>query len=447
MRTPNTSPAGHGNRVLLAAAAAAAAALLSARPALAQTFDANAAFVANENNAATETSSTFGPFTVGYGNAVDDAPFAAFTPAEHTNAFAGNASTQGFLTNNNVIVPAVVVNVSPSDAGFAGLQPGEILLHPGGRGPNGFDPPILDATLRFTAPTATSYALNGAFRSLDAGSTNNYVLVNGVPQAIGAGPGGSITDAGAFALTLNLGAGDTVDFAVNEAADGIGSDSTGLRARLTAGARIGIVNIDFNGSRPGDTSPVTYVGQGAAGGGTVFNGLAADSTGGNDNLTVTGTNLQDDAGTPTDIDFSIGPVGGDTEPSQGNEPAALFDDYVFNNSAGNVAPNGSPFSITGLGDAASADLYFYLASFNGGTITVSGAPGAGTPGTFNGLPALFFDDVPVSGGAINGVFGANGATGVLSGLTVVTTVPIPEPTAAAAVVLGAAALLPRRRRA
>ena len=50
------------------------------------------------------------------------------------------------------------------------------------------------------------------------------------------------------------------------------------------------------------------------------------------------------------------------------DPLALFNDYIFNNSAGNSAGQ-SPFTITGLGDNATVDLYFYKRS---GSITIEG---------------------------------------------------------------------------
>ena len=181
------------------------------------------------------------------------------------------------------------------------------------------------------------------------------------------------------------------------------------------------VNIDFDALRPGDTASAgTYSGSGAGGGGVFFNSLVVDSTGGDDNLTVSASNLKSDTGAPTPVAFTIGPVGGDHEPGQPLEPARLYDDYIFNNSAANSAPTGSPFTISGLGEAQVADLYFYVNAFNGGTIEIEGAFDGGTPGTYNGLNALAFFGVPVANGSVSGFFARNGATGVLGGLSVVT---------------------------
>ena len=163
----------------------------------AQTYDANAAFKLNELSGA-ETNSIFGPFTVGYLDRLVPNSFTPFDAGEHTNAFAGNANTQGFLTLNNVIVPAAAVNVFATPfSGFSGLDAGEILLHPGGRGPNGFVGPFFDGVVRFTAPTTSFYHIAGAFRSLASGVTVNTIFHNGVPEM-------SLADAGSFNLTLQL---------------------------------------------------------------------------------------------------------------------------------------------------------------------------------------------------------------------------------------------------
>jgi hypothetical protein len=76
-----------------------------------------------------------------------------------------------------------------------------------------------------------------------------------------------------------------------------------------------------------------------------------------------------------------------------------------------------------------------------GTLSLqSGTPGVG--GTYNGLGALAFLDVPVVNGSVVGTFG-DGQTAVMGGLTIVTAVP--EPGTAALLGLAALSLVRRRR--
>jgi hypothetical protein len=150
-----------------------------------------------------------------------------------------------------------------------------------------------------------------------------------------------------------------------------------LSLPLVTGASV--LNIDFNGARIGDEAGPTYEGPGAAGGGQIWNGISADSRledqTDDDNLTVSGSNLRDDQGVVTTVSFSVGPVGGDVccAPAVTDETdsLALFNEYIFNNSAGNSAGE-SEFSISGLGASDKVDLYFYLRS---GAVTIPGATG------------------------------------------------------------------------
>jgi hypothetical protein len=191
-----------------------------------------------------------------------------------------------------------------------------------------------------------------------------------------------------------------------------------------------IINIDFDGNRnvPGPNSlPLTYVGQGAAAGGTVFNSLPADSRlpdgiTDNDNLTVGGTDLLSSIGTATPVSFTVSPVGGDSTAGRtgGNtddpaNPAALFSDYVFNNSAGNHAGQ-SPFTIGGLGSTPAVDLYFYKGP---GSVFIAGAQPASFAGIgiFTSANTVYFAGVPVTDGQVAGSFG--GGTTVIYGMTIV----------------------------
>lgn len=210
------------------------------------------------------------------------------------------------------------------------------------------------------------------------------------------------------------------------------------------------VNIDFNGTRnnPGpDPDPVTYVGPGAVSagaGGTFFNGLLADSrlpgNLDNDALTVAGTDLKDEFGATTPFDFTISPVGGDT-----NGGDALTTDYIFVNSAGSTSD--ANFTISDLG-GSTADLYF-LVNFTQSSPGVFIPGSTGTPGFVgNGHTYVFFDNVPISGGVITGTLGDPNAAAdvtVLSGLTI-DAIAIPEPGSLALAVLGGIAVAVRRRR-
>jgi hypothetical protein len=199
----------------------------------------------------------------------------------------------------------------------------------------------------------------------------------------------------------------------------------GLAASMQAADGSLIVNIDFNGYRPGDNLGPTFVGKGAAGGGTVFNGLTADSTGGDDNLTVGGVSLLDSLGGVTPISFTLSPVGGDSlltgtvNPTSAN---ALFGDYVFNNSAGNTAGD-SPFTIDGLGSAPMVDVYVYQGNFVGGVTIPGSTPVSFTgKGTFTSANTRVFR-APVVNGQVTGSMG--GGLTVVYGLSIVA--PPPQP--------------------
>lgn len=99
-------------------------------------------------------------------------------------------------------------------------------LHPG---PNGEL-----AIARWTAPTAGTYLISGAFRGNDVVGTstdvhvlhNNASIVDGTVNGFGATQG--------FSQTVFLAAGDRVDFAVGTGGNGFLYDSTGLSAIISA---------------------------------------------------------------------------------------------------------------------------------------------------------------------------------------------------------------------
>ncbi|MCL5097962.1 MAG: hypothetical protein M1608_10640, partial [Candidatus Omnitrophica bacterium] len=192
-----------------------------------------------------------------------------------------------------------------------------------------------------------------------------------------------------------------------------------------------IINIDINGHRTGNPDPTTYVGMGAAGGGTVFNGLSAESAlpdGTDDDfITVTGTNLKDSLGNPTTVGFTISPVaGGNSVTDQGvsADMAPLLGDWVLVAYFGQAPTDSANFVISGLGSATNANLYFYSrGDWPGGytigdesPVTFTAATGGFTAGN-----TIYFKAVPVTDGQITGNFhGIPNAPnlGILSGLTI-----------------------------
>ncbi len=117
-----------------------------------------------------------------------------------------------------------------------------------------------------------------------------------------------------------------------------------------------IVNIDFNGFRSGDVQGPTYSGTvlyGPAGSGTAWNGITIDSINFGDGQTVGGSGLLNSAGVATSIGISVSPVGGDVNDATTTKTTdieALWTDYAFGNAS---------FTITGLGSATAADIYYY----------------------------------------------------------------------------------------
>jgi hypothetical protein len=208
-----------------------------------------------------------------------------------------------------------------------------------------------------------------------------------------------------------------------------------LAVMLPASLSAQIINIDFLSQRNagGNTETVAsnYVGQGAAGGGTFFNGILALNdlplNNPSDNITVTGTDFVDSNDVATTVGFSMSGVGADHSGDTG--VGILNGAYLFLNSDGsNNHSTSAPFTITGLGSTATATLYFYT-GLSAPTLTFTNG-GTSTPFTetaiapFTSSNTYEFTDVPVVDGEITGTFGSPNII-VLGGLTIVET---PEPT-------------------
>ena len=120
------------------------------------------------------------------------------------------------------------------------LQPGQGGFHPG---PNGEY-----SDYRFTVPVAGSYSLAAIFTGIDfAGGTTTvvYVLVNG--QSLFKGNINGYLDQASYSATLNLNAGEIVDFAVVYGPDHTYFyDSTGLDATLAGPLQFAKAGLSFS---------------------------------------------------------------------------------------------------------------------------------------------------------------------------------------------------------
>ena len=209
-----------------------------------------------------------------------------------------------------------------------------------------------------------------------------------------------------------------------------------------------IVNIDFNGIGPSDPSGGTAAIVGAAGGGTTWNGLAADSSTGNNVLTVAGSNLLNSYGGATTVGFTVNNVAGDyqwdgawgspgtpTVRSAYGWTTFIAGPPAFSGQSGTT----SSFTISGLGSATKADLYFYQGSQNYPAIDgASGGPEVIWDPIGGGDKELHYKNVAVTGGQITGTLDYSNA--FAAGLTIVVP-PVPEPNAMVLLAIGSISLL------
>lgn len=181
------------------------------------------------------------------------------------------------------------------------------------------------------------------------------------------------------------------------------------------------------------------MGQSAAGGGAVWNGVLADSRVApgepdNDALFFGGTNLVESSGAPTEAFFWMGPVaaGNQGTPDAPTQLTALLWDWVL---VGYFAEytGVADFTISGLGTHQKADLYFYNRGDGwAGSCSFGGMPALPAAysdvGIFTGACVTYFKEVPIVDGQIVGQFSEAGRLlALLSGLTVVMSPVTPPP--------------------
>ncbi len=156
----------------------------------------------------------------------------AFTPYTSTGNFGGNANLPGWfgILNPPFSEPWVIKNTSGSTQTVSGLQlgAGELAFHPGQTGQF--------SIVRWTAPTADTYTINGFFDARDRfnGTTVDiHVLENG-SSLFNMNLSGVLGTQKPFSFVRSLNAGDRIDFVVGFGTDNsFFNDSTGLSATIS----------------------------------------------------------------------------------------------------------------------------------------------------------------------------------------------------------------------
>jgi hypothetical protein len=115
----------------------------------------------------------------------------------------------------------IAQNNTPNN--FAGVDPGQLYMHPG--------PLNQFAVLRFVAPSTGVFDVAGAYFTGDSGNTDAYLLENSGSPLFSTG---STTGGGTFSFTgLSLTQNDTIDLAIGTGGDNWFSDSTPINLVVT----------------------------------------------------------------------------------------------------------------------------------------------------------------------------------------------------------------------
>ena len=206
-----------------------AAILLAASSASAATWNAADDF--------STTANPNGPWSYGYLTDLSDSGTFTTLPARSSGSLEGWRNPD--LTESGF--PLVAQNTGVVNLGFSDviLAPGALLLHPG----RDLGPYV---AIRWTAPTAGTFDIAGAFSTLDATgtavtSTDVSVRRNGSAESSGSLTGSSLTELASFNLSLSLAAGDLIDFAVSPGSDNFFGDSTGFEATITQDTSVGVI--------------------------------------------------------------------------------------------------------------------------------------------------------------------------------------------------------------
>lgn len=172
--------------------------------------------------------------------------------------------------------PIIAVNITGNTltpVSAVSLPPHSLHMHPSTNG--------TDAILRWTAPNAGTFTIQGYWTRYDVTSngngTSDTIYANGTPLGTTAVPAGSSGTNFDFSYTVSLAAGGVVDF-VCDANGGFADDTTGLSATITAASQpatlatpgFSTTSLNFGAARVGDAAASQSF--------TIGNGTTVDPT-------------------------------------------------------------------------------------------------------------------------------------------------------------------------
>lgn len=209
-------------------------------------FDANSAsaqtkevleaenFGISEYNARNEFSltqgGTTGVWNYGYSTSDTDNTFTQFTQTR-TNISCGGSNYEDWYRPNDEPFDLPLLRRNPGTVPCGNLPSEMLLLHPSQSGRR--------SVLRWTAPTAGTFLVNGVFQGLESGgggTTTDVKILKNTTETLFSGNVFGYNTQQPFSLTVTAAVGDTLDFSVGFGNGDEGFDSTGLA--LTIGQPI-----------------------------------------------------------------------------------------------------------------------------------------------------------------------------------------------------------------
>lgn len=221
-----TSPGGKRMRLTHCLAAMFAFAVCFALPSQAQQTDGapQTEFNARDEFALTQ-GGTSGVWNYGFSNSATDNTFNALPQTRTTTPCGGdNPIEEWYRTGEPFDLPSIRRNAGATRCLFT---PELLVLHPSDSGRR--------AVLRWTAPTAGTFLLNGVFTGEDNTTTDAKILKNAAIAGEATLFSGNVIGRNSqqpFNFTVTVAAGDTIDFSVGFGTNSEEFDSTGLAVTI-----------------------------------------------------------------------------------------------------------------------------------------------------------------------------------------------------------------------